>query len=263
MTPDSIARAVADRDKREAIENGTHVAAAPDVAPYGERCESDVDEPTAPVVPDKPAPVELQHDVAVFVDAHMKRRGDWVSFCYIDTDRKTGKQGPFCSVDVLKTPDTLAAFVRAHPNANLYCGVNRSKVRANKRHDTKDIEWFDEIVADFDPYIDESPADLKARILEKVIPKLQFPPTTIRDSGNGIQLAWRIKPKELNGDLVLAEHFSLAALYIAQQFAGDNVSDMPRVMRADGSVNIPSDKKRKCDRSRSHSASRRRTRIRV
>jgi putative DNA primase/helicase len=203
---------------------------------------ADVAAPRVEVVPE---PATLQHNEAVFVDAHMKRRGDWVSLCWIDTDRKTGKQGPFCSADVLKTRENLSAFVRAHPNANLYCGVNRSKARTNKRHGEADIQFFDEIVADLDPHVGESPADAKARILENEIPKLQFPPTTIKDSGNGIQITWRIKPKELNGDPVLAKHYARASRYIKQQINGDDVSDMPRVMRATGSINIPKELKLK------------------
>jgi hypothetical protein len=155
--------------------------------------------------------------------------------------------------------------------ASIYASVNRAREDAprNKRLDhkkEKEIGSVRAIVADID--ISDIKSDdlnekrqhfqkLKTKLLEEVVPeigKLECPPSTIIDSGGGVQLWWRLKeamPTSENGDkaegIGRAIRERLQAIF--PEYKPDPVFDLPRVMRLPGTINIPDEKKRKRGRS--------------
>jgi hypothetical protein len=141
---------------------------------------------------------------------------------------------------------------------NLYVSVNRARKEApsDKRLSGKDIATIRAIVADIDiPKKGDSTGEhfreLRAKLLNDVVPKLaklECPPSLIVDSGGGVQLWWRLE------EAVSAEYAALVNgigrtinAQIAKafpEFKLDTVTDLPRVMRLPGTINIPNERKR-------------------
>jgi hypothetical protein len=89
-------------------------------------------------------------------------------------------------------PKEAQEFIRAHNGRrNLYFSVNPTRGILAKKAAKTDIAAIEYVLADLDPAEGESSADAKARYraqLETFEPR----PTFVIDSGNGIQLLWRL-----------------------------------------------------------------------
>jgi putative DNA primase/helicase len=160
----------------------------------------------------------------------------------------------------------LRAFVRQHNGTrNLYYSVNRTRKAMSKKAAKVDISAIEYLLADLDPKEDESAEAAKARYLaalETHEPK----PTAIIDSGNGIQVLWRLgEPidigqyppvKDKNGNLVLAPEAATVVndvearvealmLGLGSKAGTQNVD---RILRLPGTTNVPNATKRKAGR---------------
>lgn len=144
---------------------------------------------------------------------------------------------------------------------NLYTSVNQARddVPRNKRlsgpteqNPRGDFAMIRGLVADIDAAKIDDPSGEHfrrelARLLHEVAPALssdsQCPPTTIVESGGGLQPWWQLKqmiPATLE-DRALAEGIGRT---IQQRFRGDGVWDIARIMRLPGTINLPDEKKR-------------------
>jgi hypothetical protein len=97
-------------------------------------------------------------------------------------------------------PTEVRDFVRAHNGLrNLYFSVNPTRTSLAKKATKADIAALEFMLADLDPAEHESAADAKARY-QAQLEKFELQPTFVIDSGNGIQLLWR-----LSAPIVLGE----------------------------------------------------------
>jgi hypothetical protein len=91
-----------------------------------------------------------------------------------------------------KTSTEALGFIRAHNGRrNIYFSVNPTRTPMTAKAAKTDIATLEYVLADLDPAEGESSVDAKARYraqLETFEPR----PTFVIDSGNGIQLFWRL-----------------------------------------------------------------------
>ena len=111
-----------------------------------------------------------------------------------------------------------------------------------------DIARVEYLHVDADPNDDESPDQFKARLRPKIE---AFPqqPTFVVDSGNGIQLLWRLRPAvKIGGDEVIkdieARNYALALAFGADP----STRNIDRIFRLPGTTNYPNGKKREIGR---------------
>ena len=84
-------------------------------------------------------------------------------------------------------------FIRRHDGKrNLYYSVNPTRTAMTRKAAKTDIAAIEYLFADLDPRDDESPEDAKSRYL-KTLETFKPTPTAIIDSGNGIQVLWRLE----------------------------------------------------------------------
>jgi hypothetical protein len=159
----------------------------------------------------------------------------------------------------------VRAFVRKYEGSrNLYYGVNPPRRDLNSKAAKTDIAAIEYALADLDPNSDEGSAAAKARYLEQLktfAPK----PTAIIDSGNGIQLLWRLgvpivlpapqkkvdedgKPKLVYSRETQAQIDDVEARIKAVMLrlgAKPGTQNIDRILRLPGTTNLPNEKKRK------------------
>jgi hypothetical protein len=155
---------------------------------------------------------------------------------------------------------------------NLYVSVNRAREDAprNKRLNhkkEKEIGLIRAITADIDiPKLECDDLNeqrqhferLKTKLLKEVAPKiaeLECRPTFVVDSGGGVQLWWilaqTIPATPENAAQTEGVGRAISEMLQADfpEYKLDNVSDLARVMRLPGTINIPDETKRKRGRS--------------
>lgn len=76
---------------------------------------------------------------------------------------------------------------------NCYYTINATKHAMSKKPSKGNIGWVEYLHVDADPNEDESPEQFKARS-QTLIEGFELQPTFIVDSGNGIQLLWKVEP---------------------------------------------------------------------
>jgi hypothetical protein len=146
---------------------------------------------------------------------------------------------------------------------NIYVSVNEARegTQQGKRLSENNIAAIRAIVSDIDIPKKGGPDGkhfqaLKAKLLKDVVPKLakwDYPPSFIVDSGGGVQLWWMfyepVAPE--NADRVKGIGHTINARIKEEfpEFKPDNVTDLPRVMRLPGTINVPDAKKRNQGRS--------------
>lgn len=138
----------------------------------------------------------------------------------------------------------LRKFVEQHTDEwNLYFSVNPTRQRLNKKATKADIACAAYLHCDLDPRDGQAIATEKAR-LRTAARAFPQPPTTVIDSGNGIQTFWRLaKPLDAERAEALNER-------IAQRLGGDGCWNVDRVMRLPGTTNFPDARKRAKGRMR-------------
>jgi hypothetical protein len=131
---------------------------------------------------------------------------------------------------------------------NNYYSINPTKTKLTKKAGKTDIAQVRFLHADLDPADNETPEDFKARLLATVAAFPQ-PPTFVVDSGNGLQLLWRLQqPVQVTGPEVIAD-IEARNYALALAFGADpSTRDISRIFRMPGTTNFPNTKKRRIGR---------------
>jgi putative DNA primase/helicase len=168
---------------------------------------------------------------------------------------------------ITATADTEAkarAFIARHNGTrNLYYTLNRVRSATDKKPAKIDIAGIEFLHGDLDPTETETPDAAKTRYHNNLEPFDPKPSATI-DSGNGVQVLWRLnEPIELgapvtkNGKLEFAEA-DIAKIKNAEDrnkrvmlFLGSKAGtqNIDRVLRLPGTINLPTSSKRKNGRT--------------
>jgi hypothetical protein len=158
-------------------------------------------------------------------------------------------------------PSEARDFIRVHNGRrNLYFSVNPTRTSLAKKAAKADIAAIEYILADLDPAERESSADAKARYqaqLETFEPR----PTFIIDSGNGIQVLWRVtvpivlgKPMPGEGgrlsyspedEAKIVDAEARSEVMMLQLNAKAGTQNIDRILRLPGTINLPNAKKKR------------------
>ncbi len=174
--------------------------------------------------------------------------------------------GPTTTITA-RDPNEVTDFIRRHDGQrNLYYAVNPLRKAMTKKAAKVDVAAIEYLLADLDPKDDESPADAKARYL-KALEGFTPAPTAIIDSGNGIQVVWRLAEpidiaryppaKDKNGRSKLAPEAAAVvadaegrSAELMSRLGCDDTStkNIDRILRLPGTTNLPNAKKLKAGR---------------
>jgi hypothetical protein len=161
--------------------------------------------------------------------------------------------------------DTTAvcAFVRAHDGErNIYYSVNPTRTAKTSKAKKTDIAAIEYLLSDLDPNDDENPEAAKTRYLS-ALDAFEPAATAIVDSGNGIQVLWRLTEPIILGEPVLvpnakgemewkfspddemkiaeAEGRAKKMMKVLGSAAG--TQNIDRILRLPGTTNLPNKKK--------------------
>jgi hypothetical protein len=133
---------------------------------------------------------------------------------------------------------------------NVYYSINPTKTALKLKASKQDIARVEYLQVDADPGPDETPEDFKARLRPR-IEAYRSKPTFVIDSGNGLQLLWRLQRAiEINGDEVIEDiEARNHALALAFQ-AAPSTRNIDRIFRLPGTINFPNRRKRELGRTR-------------
>jgi hypothetical protein len=135
-------------------------------------------------------------------------------------------------------------------NRNLYYSVNPTRNAMTRKAAKTDIAAIEYFLADLDPKEDETPEAAKTRYLAAL--KTHKPtPTAIIDSGNGIQVLWKLaEPIQLEGDssALIADVEGRVAANMLQLGSVAGTQNIDRILRLPGTTNLPNMKKLKAGR---------------
>jgi hypothetical protein len=170
--------------------------------------------------------------------------GPWV-LTAIDPAEKKGT-----ITETLESESAVEQFVQKHnATSNVYYSVNPVKAKVTKKAAKTDIASAAYLHVDADPDDDESPELFKERILPKI--EAHKPaPTFVINSGNGVNLLWRLdSPVALSGAQDW-EDIEARNAGLAKQFEADpSTKNIDRILRLPSTVNHPTAKKRKIGRT--------------
>jgi predicted P-loop ATPase len=193
--------------------------------------------------------VVRKYDPALFLQT-LRAGGPWVpTAIHPDTGGITTRT---CS-----TEDDVREFVTTwNGKRNLYYSPNPAKEDAakDKKLGKTDIAAIEFLIADLDPHEGEASDAAKKRYLD-ALKEFTPRPSAVVDSGNGIQVLWRL---ETPVDLTIlsddertkaiedAEARSAAAMAALGSVAG--TQNIDRILRLPGTTNLPNKKKREAGR---------------
>ena len=170
------------------------------------------------------------------------------------------------AIDTITAKDEKAvrAFVANYNGRrNCYFSVNPTRGPMQKKAAKTDIAAIEYLLSDLDPSDDETPEAAKFRYLAK-LEALQPAPTMLIDSGNGIQVLFKLAEpidllklpppvKDKDGKLVLspeakkivddAENRAKALMERLGSKAG--TQNIDRILRLPGTINLPNAKKKR------------------
>jgi len=126
---------------------------------------------------------------------------------------------------------------------NIYYSVAVLLKQMSKKATKADVKHSDYLHVDADPADDETPEAFKTRLLPK-IEALERKPSILIDSGNGLQLLWRLEKPVADQAEVEAANCALAE----SLGANPSTRNVDRILRLSGTVNYPDKVKR--DRGR-------------
>jgi hypothetical protein len=131
---------------------------------------------------------------------------------------------------------------------NIYYSVNPTKRPLSSKAKKADIASVAYLHVDADPDKGESPEAFKARIGQQLESFDPFP-TFVIDSGNGLQLLWRLEqPVEVTGGDVI-DDIEARNYALAEQFgASPATRNIDRILRVPGTINYPNEVKRRLGR---------------
>lgn len=131
---------------------------------------------------------------------------------------------------------------------NIYFMVNPSRGPLQSKAKKEDVEAMEFLHVDIDPAKGADPDKERLRILP-ILEGFSPPPSAIIDSGGGYQGFWRLdEPLHIGGDPVRIVDAEAYNQQIEVVTGGDSCFNLDRIMRLPGTVNVPSEKKRKAGR---------------
>jgi hypothetical protein len=160
-----------------------------------------------------------------------------------------------------RNANEVDAFVGAYNGKrNIYFSVNPTRAAMSKKAAKVDIAAVEYLLADLDPMDDESPEAAKARYLE-ALETNEPKPAAIIDSGNGIQVLFRLREpidigqylpvKDKDGNLVLAPEAATLVKDVETRVKAlmlrlgskAGTQNIDRILRLPGTTNLPNAKK--------------------
>lgn len=123
-------------------------------------------------------------------------------------------------------------------NCYFHTNVSDTKDKRLSKHDVKSARF---VWADIDPDIQEHGSYEQAKLhLKTLVPNLSKHASLIIDSGNGLQVLYRIAPQVDITDQGSKEHYEILNRAIAKHWHADSTQDCSRILRLPGTVNYPS-----------------------
>jgi predicted P-loop ATPase len=180
--------------------------------------------------------------------------------------------GPWCLVGIIPdgptttvtahTADEIDEFVRQHNGKrNIYYSPNPLRSNIKKKASKTDVAAVEFLLGDLDPQDDETPEAAKSRYLKLIEDGRGPKPTMIIDSGNGLQLLWRLsEPIPLGepvddgegrlvfgavDEAVIADIEECSKKLMELLGAKAGTQNIDRILRLPGTTNLPSAVKRK------------------
>jgi hypothetical protein len=161
--------------------------------------------------------------------------------------------------DTVNNVDAARRWIAAHSAAgrNLYYALNPLRYPMSKKAAKQDVAAAEYLHADADPVGDETPAAAKARYRAALLSRTVPPPTFVVDSGNGLQMLWRL---EVPVDFVtlginsgawadaLKDTEARNKALLAALGASFGTHNIDRVLRLPGTINLLNAKKLKAGR---------------
>jgi hypothetical protein len=158
-------------------------------------------------------------------------------------------------------PGEARDFIRAHNGRrNIYYSVNPTRTPMTAKPAKTDVGAIEHVLADLDPVQSESSADAKARYVAE-LETFEPRPTFVIDSGNGIQLLWRLTAPIVLGKPMPGEAGRLSyspedqakidqaearsAAVMGQLNAKAGTQNIDRILRLPGTINLPNAKKKR------------------
>lgn len=187
--------------------------------------------------------MEIQKPILELFTRLGKVETDKITVCYFGPSMSwTSKSLPLSNADIF-------AQTLTQNGMNVYTMVNSVKegtlTSNNSRGDVNDISRLNALWADLD-YKDSGIGNLETAMamVENLSAILGTNPVAIVHSGHGIQPYWAIEDgdiTDLNRSYVagISRRFGQLVQRVAEMYGGkvDNVSDLPRVLRAPGTIN--------------------------
>ena len=189
-------------------------------------------------------------DEAVDFLERLRPGGPWVLSAIVPA-------GPIDTITALAPSDVRAFVARHDGKRNLYFSVNPTREVLSKKATKTDIAAIEYVLADCDPNPGETSADAKARYQARleIVPR----PTFIINSGNGIQLLWRLAVPIMLGkpgwglDRTLCyspedqakinEAEARSGAVMVELNAKVGTQNIDRLLRLPGTINLPNAKK--------------------
>jgi putative DNA primase/helicase len=117
--------------------------------------------------------------------ARLRPSGPWLLVA-IDPDTET-----ITAITAQQQADVTSFVQRWNGKRNLYYSVNPTRVALDKKPAKTDIAAIEYLLGDLDPAADETPAAAKARYRAQ-LEAMQPAPAAVVDSGNGLNVLWRL-----------------------------------------------------------------------
>lgn len=213
-------------------------------APFDDRMDADLGDEVGTHTQDR-----LPSSPAEFLQA-LRPSGPWMVFA-IDPNHE-GKGKKKIVAETCSTAEAVKAFVaRYEGGRNLYYSLNPVNRRMDKKAKKEDIAAVEFIGSDLDPDSGETVVAAKERYLAQLA-ALTCPPTFILDSGNGLNVAWRLAVPLGPEDFEKAEALSKSIMQKLGSVAGTQNTD--RILRLPATTNLPTAAKIKEGRVKCQSA---------
>jgi hypothetical protein len=187
-----------------------------------------------------PVEPEIDGDEAVAFLEVLRPEGRWILTAIAPDDTRT-------FTETFTDLECARHFILSHNKRGrgIYYSVNPTKTALNKKASKEDIAAAEYLWVDIDPKADETPAQLKSRVDKMKSPQL---PSVIVDSGNGVQLLFRIKKALLDSAKAIADiearNYALAIAFDANP----STRNIDRILRVPGTINYPNAAKIKVGR---------------
>jgi hypothetical protein len=134
-------------------------------------------------------------------------------------------------------------------SCNIYYSVNPTRRPLSSKAKKADIASVAYLHVDADPGAEESPETFKERITQQLESFDPFP-TFVIDSGNGLQLLWRLeRPVEITNEDMIADIEARNYALAERLGASPATRNIDRILRLPGTVNYPNEVKRKLGRT--------------